>query len=88
MFRKHRFLFLALLLFGVLIAFLDKNNLLNNWRLHRKIQALEQKRDYYETKIVEDSLVLEQLQDVRFLERYAREHFYMKRPDETIYIVR
>ena len=88
MFRKNRFLLIALLVFLVLITFLDKNNLLNDWRLHRKIEALEEQRDYYRQKIEEDSLVLDRLQDVRYLERYAREHFYMKKPEETIYIVR
>lgn len=86
-FRRNRFILIALILFLVLVTFVDKNNLLDNWRLRGKIHALEEQRTYYLRRIEEDSLVLDRLQDARYLERYAREHFYMKRPEETIYLL-
>ena len=86
--KNNRFFFIALIIFLVLVTFVDKNNLLDNWRLSRKINDLEQQRDFYLQKIEEDSLVLENLKRPEFLEQYAREHFYMKRPGEEIYIVR
>jgi cell division protein FtsB len=86
-FRKYRFFFLALILFLVLVTFLDKNNLLSSWRLRGEIKELEEQREFYLQKIAEDSLILENLKDPRFLEQYAREQFYMKRPGEEIYLV-
>ena len=35
-----------------------------------------------------DSTVLENLKNDRYLEQYAREHYLMKRKEETIYLVR
>lgn len=45
-------------------------------------------KDYYQNKITEDSTILENLKDDRFLEQYAREHYLMKREDETIYLLK
>ena len=86
--KGHRFVFIALVVFLVLVTFVDKNNWLDNFRLNRKISALEEQRDFYLQRIREDSIVLENLQDPYFLEQYAREHFYMRRPDEDIFIIR
>ena len=87
-FKGKRFVIIALILFLVLVTFVDKNNLLDSWRLHRKIKTLEEQREFYLHKIEEDSLVLENLKNNAFLERYARENFYMKREGETIYVIR
>ncbi len=88
LFKKYRFFSIALILFLVLVTFVDKNNLLDNWRLRGKIRDLKEQREFYRQKIEADSIVLENLKDPAFLERYARENFYMKRPEETIYLVR
>ena len=56
--------------------------------LGRAREALEEQRDYYLQKIAEDSTILENLKDDRYLEQYAREHYLMKRKDETIYLLR
>ena len=86
--KNNRFIFIALIVFLVLVTFVDRNNLLDNIRLRRKINELEQQREFYLQKIEEDSVTLENLKRPEFLEDYAREHFYMKRPGEEIYIVR
>ena len=88
LFKKYRFFFIVLILFLVLVTFVDKNNLLDNWRLRGKIHDLEEQREFYLERIEADSIVLENLKDPSFLERYARENFYMKRPEETIYLIR
>ena len=49
---------------------------------------METQKDYYQNKITEDSTILENLKDDRFLEQYAREHYLMKREDETIYLLK
>ena len=71
-----------------LITVFDKNNLIEAWRLKQKINELEAQKDYYQNKITEDSTILENLKDDRFLEQYAREHYLMKREDETIYLLK
>ena len=71
-----------------MITVFDKNNLIEAWRLKQKINELEAQKDYYQNKITEDSTILENLKDDRFLEQYAREHYLMKREDETIYLLK
>ena len=87
-FTRKRLFALTALVFAVLIVFVDKNNLMDSWALRNKIRGLEEQRNYYLQKIVEDSTVLENLKDDEFLERVARENYYMKREGEVIYIVK
>lgn len=75
-------------MFILVITVFDKNNLIEAWRLKQKINELEAQKDYYQNKITEDSTILENLKDDRFLEQYAREHYLMKREDETIYLLK
>ena len=65
-----------------------QNNLIEVWKLNQQLNELESQRDYYQQKITQDSTILENLKDDAFLERYAREHYLMKRRGETIYIIK
>ena len=85
-FKDRRLWLISIVVFGLLIVVFDKNNLIEAWRL--KLNALEVQETYYRQKIAEDSTVLENLKNDRYLEQYAREHYLMKRKEETIYLVR
>ena len=87
-FKERRLWLISIVVFGLLIVVFDKNNLIEAWRLKQKINALEVQETYYRQKIAEDSTVLENLKNDRYLEQYAREHYLMKRKEETIYLVR
>ena len=87
-FKDRRLWLISIVVFGLLIVVFDKNNLIEAWRLKQKINALEVQETYYRQKIAEDSTVLEDLKNDRYLEQYAREHYLMKRKEETIYLVR
>ena len=86
--KDRRLWLISIVVFGLLIVVFDKNNLIEAWRLKQKINALEVQETYYRQKIAEDSTVLENLKNDRYLEQYAREHYLMKRKEETIYLVR
>ena len=87
-FKDRRLWLISIVVFGLLIVVFDKNNLIEAWRLKKKINALEVQETYNRQKIAEDSTVLENLKNDRYLEQYAREHYLMKRKEETIYLVR
>ena len=87
-FKDRRLWLISIVVFGLLIVVFDKNNLIEAWRLKQKINALEVQETYYRQKIAEDSTVLENMKNDRYLEQYAREHYLMKRKEETIYLVR
>lgn len=89
-FRKllndRRLWVITIVLFVLLIAFFDKNNLIEAHKLRRQINELEGQKTYYQEKITADSLLLENLNDDSFLEEYAREQYLMRRKGETIYV--
>jgi cell division protein FtsB len=62
-------------------------NLVTVISLRHRIGLLEEQRDLYQTRITEDSTMLERLNYDEFLEQYARERFHMQRANEYIYII-
>ncbi len=72
----------------VVAFFLVGRNLMHAMEIRRQINALNREKDYYQTRIKQDSTLLEQLQYDDYLEQYAREHFRMQRPEEHIYILK
>lgn len=55
--------------------------------IRQRVDALSAERDEYSRQIESDSTFLENLKQDDFLERYAREKFYMKREGEEIYVI-
>lgn len=85
---KHKFLWTSVA-FLVLILFFDQNSLIINMAPVRKsISALKKEQQYYIDKIHNDSLMLYELEtNDNNLEKFAREHYYMKADDEDVYII-
>lgn len=71
----------------VVIAVFFGSDVVRIISLSRDISQLERRRNYYEEMIRQDSIVLRSLDDDEFLERFAREHYLMRRKGEQIYIV-
>ncbi|MDR1274420.1 MAG: septum formation initiator family protein, partial [Odoribacteraceae bacterium] len=70
------------------IAFLDQNNLVKRAGLRSELRALEREKAYYIEKIKEDERKIDELQGDRDkLEKFAREQYLMKRPDEDLFII-
>lgn len=84
--KDQRLWVISIVIFVLLIAVFDKNNLIEAWRLKQDLNELEAQKEYYQEKITQDSTLLENLKDDAFLERYAREHYLMKREGEVIYV--
>jgi len=77
--------YLALVIFFFLLLFLDKHDLWTQWKLQRAIQRLENDKDYYRQKIEEAREEAEDFE--RTKEKFAREHYYMRRTNEDVYII-
>ena len=78
----------ATLFFVVWVALFDANNLIDRFKQVRELKQLEADKEYYLKKIEEDSRKLKELEtDEKSLEKYAREQYLMKRPDEDLYII-
>lgn len=68
------------------LLFFDRNSLVGLQGVDAQIEDLERERDFLRNRIKEDSTVIQGIKDSAYLETYARENFFMKYPDEKIYI--
>lgn len=79
---------LTILLFLIWIILLDSNNLISRFKDMRELRRLQTDQEYYQNKIDEESRKLRELKtDNHNLEKFAREQYRMKKPDEDLYIV-
>lgn len=88
LFSNRNILIVATLFFVAWVTFFDRNNYIDIRELDARIKEMEQERDYYKSKITEDSTVVAGLADSAYLEKYAREHFFMKRAGEKMYLIK
>lgn len=78
----------TLLIFLVWLAFFDRNNLVGKMQLRSKITTLKKEKTYYQEKIEEDNRKMEELLSNRDnLEKFAREQYFMKKPNEDIFVI-
>ena len=78
---------LIILVFAGWMFFLDTNSWFIHHELDEEINELQDNKNYYQTEIAKDKAVIEKLQDSVELEKFARQKYYMKRPNEDIYII-
>ena len=79
----------ATLIFLLIFLFLGENNVRVIHRLRRELNDLNKEARLIEKDIKQDSLEAEHLFGSKeALEAYGREHYYMKRDNEDIFIVK
>ncbi|MBW6498896.1 MAG: septum formation initiator family protein [Bacteroidales bacterium] len=86
-FMKNKYI-IALTVAVVWLAFFDKNNLIQQWRLRKQLIELRRDKNYYNEEITRDSIAIRELKEnPEALERYARENYLMKKEGEDIFII-
>ena len=84
---RNRYL-LTIIIFFVWLLLLDSNNLISRVRELKNLRKLKSEKEYYVQRIEEDKRKLHELKtDNRNLEKFAREQYRMKKPDEDLYII-
>lgn len=74
--------------FAVWMLFFDDQNVFVQYRLYKSWQKLKQDRSYYTIQIQRiNKEKQELLYDDALLEKFAREKYYMKREQETLYVI-
>lgn len=69
------------------MLFLDNYSYFEKGALEKKIEELENNKQYYLNEKRKDSAAIKQLNNPDQTEKYAREKYYMKRENEDIYII-
>ena len=86
-FLKNRYLLVLLLLF-LWMLFFDRNGFYQTYRQKQQLRNLRHDKDYFKNEI--DRLKAERealANDKEALEKFAREEYKMKKPDEDLFIV-
>jgi cell division protein FtsB len=74
--------------FVIWLAFFDSNDLYSQYKMSSKLNNLQDEKDYYIEKIEEVKADREELMsNEQLLEKFAREKYLMKKPQEDLYIV-
>ena len=69
----------------VVTLFVVGRNSLHAVKIKRQ---MTREKEFYRTKIEQDSTLLERLQYDDYLEEYARENYHMQRRGEHVYIIK
>jgi len=83
---SNKFVFVGLI-FAVWMLFFDANSWLNHRELNQDKKELLKNKAYYLQEIENDKKILENLKDSIEIEKFARQQYYMKRPNEEIFII-
>jgi len=74
--------------FLVLMLFLDRNNLVSQYKMRKELNGLRQELQFYRDQATRDSIEFSRLTgDSLELEKLGREKYMMKRDSEDIYII-
>jgi cell division protein FtsB len=86
-FLRNKYL-LTIIIFVIWVVLLDSNNLISQHKEMKNLKKLRAEREYYVQRIEEDKRKLHELKtDDQNLEKFAREQYRMKKPDEDLYII-
>ena len=78
----------AIVLFLAWIIFFDENSIIIHQKNRKALHELIQQKEYYKERIKSDKQKLQDLKSgVENLEKFAREQYYMSKPDEDVFIV-
>jgi cell division protein FtsB len=70
------------------MLFFDQNDIISQIELKQQLNNVVSKREYYKKQIKETRSDLENLlNDNEKLERFARERYLMKKPNEEIFVI-
>ncbi|RLD42031.1 MAG: septum formation initiator family protein [Bacteroidetes bacterium] len=80
--------FYAGLLFIVWMVFFDQENIVEQLKLSKNLDELEDQKEFYLEEIKNNSEAIYVLEtDTVLLEKYAREKYYMKKDGEDVFVL-
>jgi len=80
---------IVLVSFGVFVTFFDEHSLIHRWQSHQRISRMQEELKFYQDEIKSTKQKKMELQSSdENLEKFAREHYYMKKQSEDIFIIK
>lgn len=85
---KYRFYTLTFSVLLVWMLFFDDNNIFVQFKMYRELSRLESETAYYAEKLKEvEKEKVEVMGTPKLVEKFAREKYLMKKPQEEIYVI-
>lgn len=85
-FGRYKYI-ITLLIFGVIIVFLDENSILRRMEVANEARNTRNEIEKYRKDFEESTMRLNELDaDSNSIERIAREKYLMKKPNEDVYV--
>jgi hypothetical protein len=79
---------ITIVAFAVWMVFFDSNSVLNREKHGDKLKTLRQEKQFYLNEIRKDSVLSQKLvSDTSEIEKFAREHYLMKKEKEDVFLV-
>lgn len=85
--RRSKIMFAFFIVFVLWMVFFDENSYLIHRELDTEIEKLESETYYFKKEIAKDKKMIENLNNPKSLEKFARETYKMKKNNEDLYIV-
>ena len=80
---------IVLVSYAVFVTFFDEHSLIHRWESRQKINRLEEELNFYQEEIKTTKQKKNELQSSdENLEKFAREHYFMKKKSEDIFIIK
>lgn len=84
-FNKYVITFIT---FIVWLLFFDKNDFFTQIDLSRQLKKLSDEKKYYQSEIQKNKDAIDELKNnVKSIERFARERYWMKKDNEDVYVI-
>ena len=84
---RNKYLF-TIVVFVVWVVLLDSNNLIARFKDLKELRKLKDDKEYFTKRIEEEKKKLYELKtDNQNLEKFAREQYKMKKPDEDLFLI-
>lgn len=84
---KHKYL-ITTIIFIVWVSLFDQNSLIKRVKHLRYYNRLQEEKVYYLNRIETDAARLKELKTNKAnLEKFAREEYFMKKPNEDIFVI-
>ena len=75
-------------LFVLWMFFFDRNSVIEQYKLQSTLQDLQDRLTYHKAEIQQTEQDNRELfTDDKTREKFAREHYYMKKPDEELFVI-
>ena len=84
---KNKYI-VSVVIFLVWMLFFDRNDFISQYSYHKELNKLMEDKAYFQGQIEENKRSIHELMsDPANLEKFAREKYHMKKPDEDVFLI-